>query len=82
MIIRVTDSTHAGQARRHAATLADEANLGTTEGGSLAIVVTEMATNLVKHAQAPAPWSSSPSRTMEVPVSAFYRWTKALASAI
>jgi anti-sigma regulatory factor (Ser/Thr protein kinase) len=50
MIIRVTDSTHAGQARRHAATLADEAKLGATEGGSLAIVVTEMATNLVKHA--------------------------------
>ncbi|MGB7129891.1 MAG: anti-sigma regulatory factor [Candidatus Sulfotelmatobacter sp.] len=52
MIIHVTDSTHAGQARRHAAHLADEAKLGTTEGGSLAIVVTEMATNLVKHAGA------------------------------
>jgi anti-sigma regulatory factor (Ser/Thr protein kinase) len=52
MIIHVTDSTHAGQARRHAAHLADQAKLGTTEGGSLAIVVTEMATNLVKHAGA------------------------------
>jgi anti-sigma regulatory factor (Ser/Thr protein kinase) len=50
MIIHVTDPTHAGQARRHAAYLADEAKLGETEGGSLAIVVTEMATNLVKHA--------------------------------
>ncbi|MGA9529785.1 MAG: ATP-binding SpoIIE family protein phosphatase [Terriglobales bacterium] len=50
MIIQVTDSTHAGQARRLAAHLADEAKLGQTEGGSLAIVVTEMATNLVKHA--------------------------------
>ncbi|MFZ0228478.1 MAG: ATP-binding protein, partial [Mycobacterium sp.] len=46
----MTDSTHAGQARRHAAALADEAKLGATEGGSLAIVVTEMATNLIKHA--------------------------------
>jgi anti-sigma regulatory factor (Ser/Thr protein kinase) len=52
MIIHVTDATHAGQARRHAAHLADEAKLGATEGGSLAIVVTEMATNLVKHAGA------------------------------
>ncbi|HTU40503.1 MAG TPA: ATP-binding SpoIIE family protein phosphatase [Candidatus Aquilonibacter sp.] len=52
MIIHVTDATHAGQARRHAAYLADEAKLGATEGGSLAIVVTEMATNLVKHAGA------------------------------
>lgn len=50
MIIQVTDPTHAGQARRHAAHLADEAKLGATDGGSLAIVVTEMATNLVKHA--------------------------------
>lgn len=50
MIIQVTDPTHAGQARRHAAHLADEAKLGATEGGSLAIVVTEMVTNLVKHA--------------------------------
>ncbi|MGA3088902.1 MAG: ATP-binding SpoIIE family protein phosphatase [Terriglobales bacterium] len=52
MIIHVTDATHAGQARRHAAHLADQTKLGETEGGSLAIVVTEMATNLVKHAGA------------------------------
>jgi anti-sigma regulatory factor (Ser/Thr protein kinase) len=50
MIIHVTDSTHVGQARRHAARLADQTNLGETEGGSLAIIVTEMVTNLVKHA--------------------------------
>jgi anti-sigma regulatory factor (Ser/Thr protein kinase) len=50
MIIHVTDSTHVGQARRHAAQLADQTKLGDTEGGSLAIVVTEMASNLMKHA--------------------------------
>lgn len=50
MIIRVTDSTHAGEARRHAAFLAGDAKLGERESGSLAIAVTEMVTNLVKHA--------------------------------
>lgn len=50
MIIRVTDPTHAGEARRYAAAYAEDANLGERERGSLAIVVTEMATNLVKHA--------------------------------
>jgi anti-sigma regulatory factor (Ser/Thr protein kinase) len=50
MIIRVTDPTHAGEARRYAAIFAEDANLGERERGSLAIVVTEMATNLVKHA--------------------------------
>jgi anti-sigma regulatory factor (Ser/Thr protein kinase) len=50
MIIRVTDPTHAGEARRHAAVCAERANLGERECGSLAIAVTEIATNLVKHA--------------------------------
>jgi anti-sigma regulatory factor (Ser/Thr protein kinase) len=50
MIVRVTDPTHASEARRQAAAYADNANLGERERGSLAIVVTEMATNLVKHA--------------------------------
>lgn len=50
MIIRVTDSTHAGEARRHAALLAEDAKLGERESGSLAIAVTEIVTNLVKHA--------------------------------
>jgi anti-sigma regulatory factor (Ser/Thr protein kinase) len=50
MIIRVTDPTHAGEARRHAAACAEHAKLGEHERGSLAIVVTEMVTNLVKHA--------------------------------
>jgi len=50
MIIRVTDPTHAGEARRYAAVCAEHANLGESEAGSLAIAVTEIATNLVKHA--------------------------------
>jgi anti-sigma regulatory factor (Ser/Thr protein kinase) len=50
MIIRVSDPTHAGEARRHAAIYAENAKLGERERGSLAIVVTEMATNVVKHA--------------------------------
>lgn len=50
IIIRVSDPTHAGEARRHAAIYAESANLGAKESGSLAIVVTEMATNVVKHA--------------------------------
>ena len=50
MVIRVSDSTHAGEVRRHAAIYAESANLGERERGSLAIVVTEMATNVVKHA--------------------------------
>lgn len=50
MIIRITDPTHAAEARRHAVAQALEVNLGETDRGSLAIAVTEMATNLVKHA--------------------------------
>jgi anti-sigma regulatory factor (Ser/Thr protein kinase) len=50
MIIRVTDPTHAGEARRYAARAAEHAHLPERESGSLAIVVTELATNLIKHA--------------------------------
>jgi anti-sigma regulatory factor (Ser/Thr protein kinase) len=50
MIIRVTDTSHAGEARRQAAILAERLNLGERERGGLAIAVTEIATNLLKHA--------------------------------
>jgi anti-sigma regulatory factor (Ser/Thr protein kinase) len=50
MIIRVTDSSHAGDARRRAAICAEQLNLGQRERGALAIVVTEIVTNLMKHA--------------------------------
>ena len=50
MIIRLSDPTHAAEARRHAVAEAEEINLGENDRGSLAIAVTEMATNVVKHA--------------------------------
>jgi anti-sigma regulatory factor (Ser/Thr protein kinase) len=49
MIIRVSDSSHAGEARRHAAAYSEQLNFGERSRGSLAIVVTEIVTNLVKH---------------------------------
>src|SRR5580704_15692281 len=49
MMIRVTDATHAGEARRKAAILAEAANLSERECGELAIVVTDIVTNLIKH---------------------------------
>jgi anti-sigma regulatory factor (Ser/Thr protein kinase) len=47
--LAVTDLTHAGEARRLAAALAQELGFGETERGRLALVVTEAATNLVRH---------------------------------
>ena len=49
MMIRVSDASHVGDARRHAAVCAEQLTLGETERGAVAIVVTEMVTNLVKH---------------------------------
>jgi anti-sigma regulatory factor (Ser/Thr protein kinase) len=45
------DGSRVGEARRHAAQLADECGLDEVEGGRLALVVTELATNLVRHAR-------------------------------
>jgi anti-sigma regulatory factor (Ser/Thr protein kinase) len=44
------DASRVGEARRHAARLALECGLPELEAGRLAIVVTELATNLVRHA--------------------------------
>lgn len=44
------DASRVGEARRHAARLALECGLSELEAGRLAIVVTELATNLVRHA--------------------------------
>jgi anti-sigma regulatory factor (Ser/Thr protein kinase) len=49
MLTRVTDSSHAGEARRHAAVFGEQAQLGEREQGALAIVVTEITTNVLKH---------------------------------
>lgn len=51
MLIEVRDASHAGEARRQAVTCAEEVGLGESERGAVAIVVTEMATNLFKHAR-------------------------------
>ncbi len=50
MIIEVTESSQAGEARRKAAEFAGDLQLGDTRCGAVALAATEMATNLVKHA--------------------------------
>lgn len=49
--IPMGDPSRVGEARRHAATLAERCGLDETEAGRLALVVTELATNLVRHAK-------------------------------
>lgn len=48
--LRVTDQSHVGEARRRADALAVTAGLSETERGTLAVIVTEVATNLARHA--------------------------------
>lgn len=50
MMIEVRESTQTGEARRKAAELAQDLQLGEVRSGAVAVVATEMATNLVKHA--------------------------------
>lgn len=49
--MEVVDSSNAGEARRAAAEIAASLGLNETECGKVAIAVTEIATNLVKHAE-------------------------------
>jgi anti-sigma regulatory factor (Ser/Thr protein kinase) len=51
MLIEVRDASHAGEARRQAVACAEEVGLSESERGAVAVVVTEMATNLFKHAR-------------------------------
>lgn len=46
------DASRVGEARRHAAQLAHECGFDEVEAGRLALVVTELGTNLVRHAKA------------------------------
>ena len=46
----IGDASRVGEARRHAALLAHDCKLDDVEAGRLAIVVTELATNLLRHA--------------------------------
>ena len=50
------DPSRVGAARRHAAQLAADCGFDEVEAGRLALVVTELATNLVKHAQKGRLW--------------------------
>ena len=45
------DASRVGEARRHAAALASDCGLDEVDAGRLAMVVTELGTNLVRHAQ-------------------------------
>jgi anti-sigma regulatory factor (Ser/Thr protein kinase) len=51
LLLSVTESRLVGEARRAATALAAAQGLGETERGRVALAVTEMATNLVKHAR-------------------------------
>ena len=51
MLIEVRDASQTGEARRVAVTCAEEIGLDESTRGAIAVVVTEMATNLIKHAK-------------------------------
>ena len=48
--IPVGDASRVGEARRRAAALAEQSGLGETDAGRLALVVTELGNNLLRHA--------------------------------
>lgn len=48
--LQVEDMSHTGEARRLAASLCKLMDFSTTETGNISLIVTEMTTNLVKHA--------------------------------
>jgi len=50
-VVEVSDPTHAGAARRAATRCAELINMEESDCGAVAIAVTEMATNVVKHAK-------------------------------
>lgn len=51
MLIEVSEASQAGEARREAVMRAEELGMGETRCGEVALVTTEIATNLVKHAR-------------------------------
>jgi anti-sigma regulatory factor (Ser/Thr protein kinase) len=50
-VVPVTESSQVGEARRIAARLASQAGMGEADVGKVAIVVTELGNNLIKHAE-------------------------------
>lgn len=51
VLLHITDASVAGEARRVAVRLAEEIGMEESDRGAVAIAVTEMATNIVKHAE-------------------------------
>jgi anti-sigma regulatory factor (Ser/Thr protein kinase) len=51
MLIEVTEASQTGEARRKAAAFAEDLKMSETRCGEVALVATELATNLVKHAK-------------------------------
>jgi anti-sigma regulatory factor (Ser/Thr protein kinase) len=50
IVLEVTDPTHAGEARRSAVRCAERLGLGESDQGAVGIVITEMTSNVIKHA--------------------------------
>lgn len=50
ILMQVSDRSHVGEVRRAVQTLANELDFSKTENGNLAIIATELAGNLIKHA--------------------------------
>jgi anti-sigma regulatory factor (Ser/Thr protein kinase) len=50
-VVAVAETSQVGEARRHATRLAESIGLGESDAGRVALVATELATNLVHHAQ-------------------------------
>lgn len=65
------DASRVGEARRHAAWLSAEAGLDETEAGRVAIVVTELGNNLVRHAKNGQLLLASRAGSVEVEVISF-----------
>jgi anti-sigma regulatory factor (Ser/Thr protein kinase) len=59
VVIPMGDPSRVGEARRHAAQLAADCGLDDVVAGRLALVVTELATNLVRHARQGHLWLSA-----------------------
>ena len=51
LVVAIDDPSGVAEARRRASTLAERLSFGSTAAGHLAIAVTEVASNIVKHAQ-------------------------------
>jgi anti-sigma regulatory factor (Ser/Thr protein kinase) len=50
-VLPIEDTSHVGHARRTVQKLADQAGFDETDGGRVALVVTELASNILKHAR-------------------------------